>query len=316
VSAGARAEPAPAAAGGGVASPVAVWGALGVVYVVWGSTYLAIRVMVETAPPLLAAGARFGLAGLLVLGALALRFGRARVRLTRREWAGCAVVGLLLPAGGNGLVTVAERDVPSALAALIIASVPLWVAVWRAGARERLDRVALLGVLAGFLGVALLLLPGNRPDGATTVGMLLCVLAAASWATGSFLSGRLALPADPFAATGAEMVCGGAVLVACGLAAGEVGELGAGTLALDGVLAFLYLVVFGSLLAYTAYVWLLQHAPVAQVATYAYVNPVVAVLLGWAILDETISGLTLLGAAVIVGSVALTVTREAHARSG
>ena len=296
-------------------APLAVWGALAVVYVVWGSTYLAIRILVETVPPLLAAGARFGLAGVLVLAALALRSGRARVRLNRREWAGCAVVGLLLPAGGNGLVTVAERDVPSALAALILASVPLWVALWRTGARERIDRVALVGVLAGFVGVALLLLPGNRPDGATTAGMLLCVLAAVSWATGSFVSGRLALPSDPLVATGAEMACGGAALVLAGIAVGEAGELGAETLALDGVLAFAYLLVFGSLLAYTAYVWLLQNAPVAQVATYAYVNPVVAVLLGWAILDETITGLTLVGATVIVASVALTVTREGRGRS-
>jgi len=167
VSAAAHAAP---AATGRAGSPLAVWGALGVVYVVWGSTYLAIRVMVETAPPLLAAGARFLLAGAIVLGWLAARGGLRRLRLTRAEWAGCAVFGLLLPAGGNGLVTVAERDVPSALAALIIASVPLWVALWRAATRERMDRVALAGVLAGFAGVAVLLVPGNRPDGATTAG--------------------------------------------------------------------------------------------------------------------------------------------------
>jgi drug/metabolite transporter (DMT)-like permease len=282
------------------------------VYVVWGSTYLAIRVMVETAPPLLAAGARFGLAGALLLGALALRRGLAHVRLTRREWAGCAVVGLLLPAGGNGLVTVAERDVPSAFAALIIASTPLWVALWRLGARERVDPVALVGVLVGFAGVALLLLPGERPEGATTTGLVLCVVAAVSWATGSFASGRLVLPADPFVATGAQMVCGGAALLAAGALAGE--EPGLGRLDLDAVLAFAYLLVFGSLVAYTAYVWLLGNAPLGQVATYAYVNPVVAVLLGWAVLDETLGPTTLAGAAVIVGSVALTVGREARRR--
>ncbi len=306
------AAPTAAPAAGRPAAPLAVWGALGVVYVVWGSTYLAIRVMVETAPPLLAAGARFLLAGVLVLGVLVVRGGVARVRLTRREWAGCALVGLLLPAGGNGLVTLAERDVPSAFAALVIASTPLWVALLRLGARETVDRVALVGVLVGFAGVAVLLLPGERPEGATAGGVLLCVIAAASWATGSFASGRITLPADPFAATGAQMVCGGAALLLAGALAGERPALGA--LDLDAVLAFAYLVVFGSLLAYTAYVWLLGNAPLGQVATYAYVNPVVAVLLGWAVLGEALGPLTLVAAAVVVGSVALTVGREARRR--
>jgi len=140
------------------------------------------------------------------------------------------------------------------------------------------------------------------------------VLAALSWATGSFASGRLTLPADPFVATGAQMVCGGVALVLGGLVAGETAGFDVRELALDGLLAFAYLVVFGSLLAYTAYVWLLGNAPLGQVATYAYVNPVVAVLLGWAVLEETISVTTLVGAAVVVASVALTVGRETRAR--
>ena len=297
-------------AGGTPASAAAIWGALGIVYVVWGSTYLAIRVMVETVPPLLGAGVRFAFAGLVVLAVLAARRGRAGARLTGREWAAAALVGTLLAAGGNGLVTVAERDVPSALAALVIASVPLWVVVLRAVARERVGWRTLAGVLAGFGGIALLLAPGERPDGATTAGLVLLVIAAASWATGSYASGRLPLPRDPFVSTGAQMLCGGVVMIAAGLLAGEAGDVRPERFSTESVLAFAYLVVFGSFVAFTAYVWLLQHTPVSRVATYAYVNPVVAVILGWLILDETISATTLLAAAVIVASVAAIVRSE------
>ncbi len=287
-----------------------VWGALGIVYVVWGSTYLAIRVMVETVPPLIGAGTRFLLAGLVVLGVLALRSGRERIRLSRREWAASALIGTLLAAGGNGLVTVAEQDVPSALAALIIASVPLWIVVLRTVGGDRADRITIAGVLAGFGGIALLLLPGERPDGATTAGLALCVTAAVSWATGSYLSRGMPLPRDPFASTGAQMLCGGLVMLIAGLAAGEASDVQPERFSTASVAAFAYLVVFGSLIAFTAYVWLLQNAPVSKVSTYAYVNPLVAVILGWLILSETISAMTLGAAAVIVASVAAIVRRQ------
>jgi drug/metabolite transporter (DMT)-like permease len=287
-----------------------VWSALVSVYLIWGSTYLAIRVMVEDVPPLLAAAARFLLAGAVMLAVLRAR-GR-RTRPARRELASAALVGLLLAAGGNGLVTVAEQDVPSGLAALLIASVPLWVVILRVTAgRERVAPATLAGVGVGFAGLGVLLLPGGRPAEATTTGVLLVLVAALSWALGSFASPRLPLPRDPLVSTAWQMVAGGAALLAAGLAAGETHDVHLTATSLDSVLAFAYLVAAGSWVAFTAYAWLLQHAPLSQVATYAYVNPLVAVLLGWAILGEQLTTATLAGAGLVVASVAAIVTREA-----
>jgi drug/metabolite transporter (DMT)-like permease len=291
-----------------------VWSALGAVYVIWGSTYLAIRVMVDDIPPLLGAGARFLLAGAVLLAVLGARGAPGTSpRVPLPQIGASALVGLLLPAGGNGLVTVAETDVPSGLAALLIASVPLWVVVLRMGvARERVGAPVLAGVALGFAGVAVLLLPGARPEGATAAGVLLCLVAAASWATGSFLSPRLTLPAHPLVNTGWQMVAGGVALIVAGLAAGETGDVHLGSLSLASVAAFLYLIVAGSIVAYTAYAWLLQHASLSLVSTYAYVNPLVAVLLGWAILGESLAATALAGAALVVAAVALIVTRQSR----
>ncbi|MCW3049063.1 MAG: yedA [Solirubrobacterales bacterium] len=287
-----------------------VWSALVSVYVIWGSTYLAIRVMVRDVPPLLGAGARFLVAGAVMLAVLRARGRRARPR--RRELGSAALVGVLLAAGGNGLVTVAEQDVPSGLAALLIASVPLWVVILRSTAgRERVAPATLAGVAVGFAGLGVLLLPGGRPAGATTAGVLLVLVAALSWALGSFASPRLPLPRDPLVSTAWQMVSGGVVMLAAGLAAGETRDVNLGGTSLDSALAFAYLVAAGSWVAFTAYAWLLQHAPLSQVATYAYVNPLVAVLLGWAILGEQLTTATLAGAGLVVASVAAIVTREA-----
>jgi drug/metabolite transporter (DMT)-like permease len=286
-----------------------VIGGLLTVYVVWGSTYLAIRVMVETVPPLLGAGVRFVLAGALMLGALAARGRRGHpppsrpARLSARELAAAAVVGTLLCFLGNGLVTVAERHVPSGLAALLIGSVPLWVVVLRSLAGDRPPRRSLLGVATGFGGLALLLLPGSRPSGAALPSALLVLFAAFCWACGSFASTRLSLPRDPLRSTGWQMLLGGGVMTVTGLAAGETGGLDPGALSGRSVAAFVYLVLIGSLVAFSAYVWLLQHAPISQVATYAYVNPVVAVALGWLVLGEEVTPSTLAGTAIVVGSV-------------
>jgi drug/metabolite transporter (DMT)-like permease len=290
-----------------------VWSALACVYVLWGSTYLAIRVMVEDIPPLLGAGARFALAGGVLLAVLAAR-GRS-VRVSRRGLAAAAVVGVLLLAGGNGLVTVAERNVPSGLAALLIASVPLWVVILRSTvARERVARGTLVGVAIGFAGLALLLLPGSRPAEATAGGVALVLLAAFLWATGLFLSPRVPVPPDLLASTAWQMVCGGAVLLVCALFAGEPNDLHLADAATKSLLAFVWLVTAGSWVAFTAFAWLLQNAPVSQVATYAYINPLVAVILGWAILDETVSAGTIAGAALVVASVAAIVSRESPRR--
>lgn len=299
-------------AAGSHAEPAApgwlTWTNLWIVYIVWGSTYLAIRVMVETVPPLLGAGLRFSLAGVLMLGFLALR--RRPIRPTRRQVLAALAVGCLLP-GANAVVTVAEKDVPSALAALLIAAIPLVVIVLRKTHGENVTGVSLAGVVVGFLGVALLLMPGERPDGASLAGMLAIVGAAAMWGYGSFVSPKIGLPTDPFVSTGWQMLLGGGAITLVGLVAGEAGDVHFDRFSTDSMLAWAYLVFIGSLIAFSSYVWLLQNAPVSKVSTYAYVNPVIAIILGWLILDETITPLTLVGATIIVGSVAVVVRVEA-----
>jgi drug/metabolite transporter (DMT)-like permease len=278
--------------------------ALGVLYLGWGSTYLAIRVMVEDVPPLLGAGFRFALAGLLLAGALVALDGPARLRVSLRQATSAALIGMLVLVGGIGLLTVAERDAPSGLAALVIASVPLWVLVLRAALADppRPRTVASVGV--GLLGVSLVIVGGSNVDaGASALAIL--VTAAVLTAVGAVLSTRLSMPSDAFVATTIETLAAGAALTLLGFAAGEAGELRIGALPTDSVAAFAYLVVVGSIGAYTAFVWLLDNASVSLVATYAYVTPVVAIALGWAILDETITVPIALGALLVIGSVAV-----------
>jgi drug/metabolite transporter (DMT)-like permease len=286
-----------------------LWLGLTTLYLAWGSTYLAIRVMVETMPPLLATGARFLAAGGLLVGALALLGGLRRIRFRGSELFGALVLGALILVGGIGLLTVAEETVPSGLSALVVASVPLWVVVLRLLLRERVSPATLVGVAVGFAGVALLMAPGGRPQGAPLTGLLILFAAAASTAAGAVATPRLPLPADALLATALEMVAAGALLVIVGAIAGETGELDLDQFSARSLLAFAYLVGVGSILAYTAFVWLLQNAPVSLVATYAYVNPAVAVFLGWVVLSEEITLTMLAGAVVIVGSVAFVVRR-------
>ncbi len=288
--------------------PWRVAGALGTVYVVWGSTYLAIRLMVGTIPPLLGGGVRFLIAGGLLYAWVRLR--RPGPPASRREVAGAALVGVLLVLGGNGLVTVAERHVPSGLAALLIASEPLWVVLLRKAARERLPGGTLAGVGLGFLGVGLLLAPGHQPAGVGIAGLLLCLAAAASWACGSFAGSRLALPQDPLRFTALQMLFGGAATALAALPAGDYSALRLGEVSAVSAGALVYLVFVGSIVAFSAYAWLLRNVPISTVSTYAYVNPVIAVALGWAVLSEPVTPLTLAGAAVIVSSVAFIVRLE------
>jgi drug/metabolite transporter (DMT)-like permease len=290
-----------------------VWTGLWIVYLVWGSTYLAIRIMVETMPPLLGAGARFAVAGAVLLAVLAVRRGIRAVRPTRAALLSSLLVGLLLP-GANAVVTVAEQEVPSNMAALLIASVPLWVIVLRRLAGEEVSKRSIGAVLVGFAGVALLIRPGEQSGDATVLGLLACVGAAVMWASGSFASPRLSLPRDPLVSTGWQMLLGGLVITLAGLAAGEVGEVELEAFSLRSVLALAYLIVFGSWVAFTAYAWLLQNAPLSKVSTYAYVNPVVAIVLGWLVLDELVTGVTVVGAAIIVVSVAMVVRVESRRR--
>jgi len=298
------ASPSGPAAGDGVPG-LSIAAGLATIYLVWGSTYLAIRIMVETIPPALGGGVRFVVAGAAMVAWLTATRGTGALRFSRRELAAAAVVGSLLCAAGNGLVTVAERDVPSGLAALIVASVPLWVVVFRALSGERVPGRTLVGVATGFGGVGLLLLPGEPPGGASTLGVLLVVIAAFGWALGTFASARLPTPRDPLAGVAVQMLIGGGVLALAGLLAGEGGRVEPAAFSSDSVLALVYLILVGSIVAFSAFGWLLRHAPVSLVATYAYVNPVIAVLLGWLVLSEEVTGWTIAGAAVIVASVAL-----------
>lgn len=287
-----------------------VWTALAVVYVGWGSTYVAIRVLVESVPPLLGAGARFTVAGALLLAWVAARNGAAAIRVRPVELAAAGLVGALLLAGGNGLVTLGEQHVPAGLAALLIASVPLWLVLFRAATGDRPPALALLGVAIGFAGVAVLLLPSGRPGDVTVAGLVTILAAAVFWATGSFVSGRLPVPRLTLLATALEMLCGGAILVVAGLVTGEAAKTHVASVPADAVWAFAFLVLGGSLVTFSAYVWLLKNAPIGRVATYAFVNPVVAVALGAVLLGEHLTITVVAGALVIVASVALVVRQE------
>ncbi|MCW3003480.1 MAG: hypothetical protein JWQ20_2778 [Conexibacter sp.] len=290
-----------------------MWSALGAIYVIWGSTYLAIRLMVETVPPALGAGVRFVLAGSAMLGVLAARRGGLRgIRLPRRQLIACTVVGTLLAAGGNGLVTVAEQDVPSGLAALLIATVPLWIVIYRTVSGDRVAGVTLAGVVVGFVGVGILLLPGGRPDSVPLGMALLIVLAGASWGLGSVVAQRTTMPSDPILSTGWQLLAGGLVACAGGLLAGEGGEVEVGAFSGKSIAAFAYLVVVGSIVAFSCYAYLLDHAPISQVSTYAYVNPTIAVALGAVFLGERIATATVAGMVLVVLSVAIIVGREAR----
>jgi len=290
-----------------------VWAALLIVYIVWGSTYLAIAVVVQTMPPLLTAGVRHVLAGAIIFTILAVARGASALRLTRREWLAASFVGLALLLGGNGLVVLGEREVPSGMTALIIATVPLVVVVFRRLFGERVALGTFAGVLTGFAGVAVLIVPNSISGEVSLVGMLMIVGSALSWATGTYFSKSVTLPRDPFASTGGQMLAGGASLLIAGSLAGEWELADPSQFSTASVLALAYLVIFGSVLAYTAYTWLLQNASVSRVATYAYVNPVVAIVLGALLLNEKIDLTMVVGAAIILVSVGVVLRTEARA---
>lgn len=294
------------------ASTLNVWLALGTVYLVWGSTYLAIAIAVQTLPPLFYSGIRFSTAGLLLAAWLAFR--RVDLRVTRRELGGAAAVGTLLLAGGNGLVNVGERTVPSGVAALIVASIPLWIVLYRMIAREHVGRDLLAGVLLGLVGVAILVVPGGLNGTIDPVGALILFGATLSWALGTFLSPRLSTPRHALVSTAYQMISGGIVLIVVALGGGELAHVDPAKISVQSLIAFGYLVVFGSLIAYSAYTWLLQNASVSLVSTYAFVNPVVAVILGALVLAEPVTPNVLIGAAVIVVAVAFIVFRQNAAR--
>jgi drug/metabolite transporter (DMT)-like permease len=283
-------------------SPAAVAGALATVYLVWGSTYLAIRVTDRTMPPLLMSSVRF-----LVAGAALYAFAsRGRARPTWTEWRAAAIVGAALLVAGNGGVAWAETRLDSGLAALIVAIVPLWVAVLdRIFFGRRLAPAAIVGLVVGFGGVTLLVRPGGGVD---VVAALALVGTTGAWAAGSLYARGARLPQNPLLSASMQMISAGVFLAIVGLLFGEGAEVHADAFAAKSVIAWTYLVLVGSLVAFSTYAWLLKNVRISVVATYAFVNPVVAVALGAVFLGESITATTIAAGASIVLAVVLIVT--------
>lgn len=282
-------------------SPAAVVAAMATIYLVWGSTYLAMRITDRTLPPLLMSSGRFAIAG-VVLYALTRRAGRA----TWREWVNAAIVGTALLGIGNAGVAWAETRLDSGIAALIVAVIPLYVAVLdRFLFGRRLSIFAVGGLVLGFIGVALLVRPGGAGDVFAAVTLLVTTF---GWSAGSIYARGAQLPKNVLRSAAMQMLCASVVLGIGGLVRGEASHVHAAAFRTDTIIAFAYLVIFGSLLAFSAYAWLLKNVRIAMVATYAFVNPVVAVALGALFLSETVTATTLAAGGAIVLAVVLIVT--------
>ena len=293
------------------ASTVATVTALLTVYVVWGSTYLGIAYVVDTLPAFGSAGVRYAIAGLAMLGALWVH-GRLRRRAAERErltwihWRSAVIIGALLLLGGNGFVVLAEQPglLPSGIAAVLVATVPIWLNLFEALLSRRRPSMLLLGgVIAGFIGVVILVAPWSGTSEINPAGVGLVMFATVSWAAGSLYQRRAPLPRSPWISTGMEMLAGGVALMLMSILTGEPGRADPATFSSTSLLALVYLIVIGSLIGFSAYIWLLNNAPVSTVATYAYVNPVVAVALGAWLRSEPITPRTLLAAAIIIAAV-------------
>jgi drug/metabolite transporter (DMT)-like permease len=284
---------------------IKIWVSLLLVYILWGSTYLAIRYAVTTIPPFLMAGTRFLAAGLILH---VWRRAAGDPAPARKQWLSAAIIGLLLLLGGNGLLSWAEQKVPSGVAALLIGSVPLWMtaieAIRPGGARP--NWLGVLGLVVGFGGIALLIGPdllGGSKAQLHPLGVALLLFASLSWSLGSIYSRHAELPQSALLSTSMEMLAGGAGLILLGTVTGEWHLLNLPAVALRSWLGLSYLVVFGSMVAYTAYTWLLRNAPLPLVSTYAYVNPLIAILLGSLLAGELLTVRILAAAFVIVSSV-------------
>jgi len=279
------------------------------IYLIWGSTYLAIRFAVETIPPFLMAGARYSIAGILLYGWLWMRGER---RTTPRQWRDAAIVGGLMLLGGNGAVCWAEQFVPSGLAALLVSTIPIWVVLldwlWLRSARP--NRRIFVGLILGFLGVGMLVRPGGNAEatgGVSLLGAGVLLLAAALWAAGVVYSRRAAIPSSPMLAVAMQMVAGGAMLLLTGTLLGEGSRLDLARASNRSILSLVYLVTFGTLVGHTCYLWLIRVTTPAKASTNAFVNPVVAVVLGWALAGEELRPFTALAAAVAISGVVLIV---------
>jgi drug/metabolite transporter (DMT)-like permease len=291
-------------------SQARIWAGLVFIYIVWGSTYLAIRIAVETIPPFLQASMRFIPAALILFAFVALRQRHLFRRPTRRELIDAAIIGTLLAGVGNGFVSWAEQTIPSGIAALLIALMPAWLAVisWLAFG-DRLPRAAAVGLAIGLVGVAILSWPVGGAGDLDPGGLIALLLAPIGWASGSAYAARRARHPEPAAMSlGLQMLFGGIILFGAALATGEVARFDMAAVDGQSWLALLYLMLMGSLASWTIYAWLLRNAPLPLIGTYAYVNPIIAVILGAVILSEPISPRTIVAAATIIVGVALVVT--------
>ena len=291
------------------ASRAQIIAAFASIYLVWGSTYLAIRYAIETIPPFIMGGVRF-----LVSGAMLYLWARYRgaPKPTRLHWRNAVIAGGFLLLGGNGAVVWAEQFVPSGLTALLVSILPFWLVIieWARPPRRRPSSVILAGLVLGFVGIIVLVGPGNvgghgdiRP-----LGALVLILGSLSWAIGSFWSRDAMLPRSGLLTTGMEMLGGGALLLIVGVLSGELSRFDMHHVSSVSTIGLLYLITFGSLIGFTSYIWLLDKVSPARLGTYAYVNPVVAVLLGWAIAGERLSIRTGVAAAIVICAVALITT--------
>ena len=299
----------------GISKSQLTWLSLWTVYLIWGSTYFAIAYVIESMPPLLAMGIRFLIAGILLALIISLRQGPSELKIPRAELRSSLLMGFLLLGFGIGTVSIAQAYVPSVIVALIIAALPLWIAIFRTVSGERLVKISWLGLVIGFAGVALLLKPGSITpvseieNSKLFLFMLLVLLGNIGWALGTFLAPRFPLPKNTLVFTAYEMLAGGISLTLAGFVKGEsISDF------LDATswswLWFIYLIIFGSIAAYTAYLWLVANAPVSLTATYAYVNPIIAVALGAIFLDELITSAYAIGGLIILVGVVLVVSVE------
>lgn len=289
--------------------------AFAAVYIIWGSTYLGIRFAVETIPPFLMAGARFIVSGIIMYAWVQ---SRTPARPTLSQWKSATIVGGLLLLGGNGVVAWAEQWVPSGITALIIASSPISFVLIDAYQRKTPPTMDVIsGLVLGTIGILLLIDPTRliAGDEIYLPGAFAIVVATVAWAYGSLYSRKADLPSSPLLATAMEMLAGGVLLTLTGLLLGEAGRLDLSAVSSRSLFAVLYLIVFGSLIAFTSYVWLLRVASPAMVSTYAYVNPVIAVFLGWLIGNEVMNGRILVAALIIVSAVAIITTFNARRTS-
>jgi drug/metabolite transporter (DMT)-like permease len=287
-------------------SRVKLIAAFAAVYIIWGSTYLAIKFAIETIPPYLLAGMRYLVAGTVLYSWARLR-GASHPTLI--QWRSAVIIGILLLVGGNATVVWAEQYVASGLAALLVATEPLWIVIlnWLRPGGVRPTRSVTIGMIAGFSGVALLIGPGALNGGSQVhvFGAIALVLAALSWAAGSIYANHARLPVSPVMASASQMVSGGVILTLMSVLAGEPSRLEWSAISLGSVLSLGYLIVFGSLIGFTAYVYLMRSTTPAKASTYAYVNPVIAVLLGWALAGEAVTGQMLLAMVIIIAAVAI-----------